>query len=227
MAAAGIEWVNQYHGRASNLSNNDNNAQGFYNKLSAVRQFEYGDDMAWDSDFEASGAGIPPSGSDTIFADAVDIVFFSGHGSSSGMFFGNASHDDGTAGSGEMRLGNSNLEWIAMDACEVLAWDSGKVWNRWGWPVFRGLHLMLGFHTTCTDVKDRGEKFADRLNNGWTVRDAWIRACIETEGSDVSWAYLRADAAGTDTFNDHWWGKGTTSADPSTPTSLFYLNGQC
>ena len=70
-------------------------------------------------------------------------------------------------------------------------------------------------------------KFAERLNSGWTIRDAWIRACTETEDSDTNWAYLRADASGTDTFNDHWHGKGFVSADPINPTSRFYLRGAC
>ena len=39
MGTIGIEWVNKYHGRASDLKNNDNNAEGFYNELSGTRQF--------------------------------------------------------------------------------------------------------------------------------------------------------------------------------------------
>jgi hypothetical protein len=38
---------------------------------------------------------------------------------------------------------------------------------------------------------------------------------------------MRADAAGTDTFNDHWHGKGFVSADPVNPTSRLYLRGAC
>ena len=59
------------------------------------------------------------------------------------------------------------------------------------------------------------------------MRDAWIRACTETEGSDRNWAYMRADGDGTDTFNDHWWGEGFVSSDPTSPTTLFYLRGSC
>ncbi len=227
MASIGIEWVNQYHGRASDLANNDDNARGFYRKLDGVETFDWGDDFAWDEDFEQSGVGSPAAGTDQVWADDVDIVFFSGHGSRTSLLFGDAKHDDGRAGNTEMQLGDINLEWIAFDGCQALDWDSGAVWNRWGWPVFHGLHMIVGFHTICYDRKDRGEKFAERLNAGWTVRDAWIRACIESEGADVWWAYLRADADGTDTFNDHWWGKGATSADPDDPTTLFYLNGSC
>lgn len=223
----GIEWVNNYHSAASNLSNNDDNARGFYNRLQGQRRFEYGDDLAWDQDFEESGVGTPTAGSDQIYADDVDIVFFSGHGSRAGAAFGDKTHDDGTAKASNMQLGNRDLEWLAIDGCEMLAFDNGQVFGRWGWPVFRGLHYILGFDTTAYDRKDRGDKFAYRLNQGWTVRESWIRTCIESEDDDVSYAYLRADGEGTDTFNDHWWGKGSVSADPVSPTTLFYLRGTC
>ncbi|MFF5078552.1 DUF6345 domain-containing protein [Actinoplanes sp. NPDC000266] len=223
----GIEWVNDYHSASSNLSNNDNNARGFYNRLQGLRRFEYGDDLAWDQDFEESGAGKPAAGTDQLYADNVDIVFFSGHGSRSGASFGVKTFDDGTARASNMRLGNQDLEWLVIDGCEMLAHDNGFVFQRWGWPTLKGAHYILGFHTTAYDVKDRGEKFADRLNQGWTVREAWIRACVETEDDDVSWAYLRADGEGTNTYNDHWHGKGFVSPDPSTPTMLAYARGTC
>lgn len=226
MATIGIEWANKYHGRADDLKNNDDNARGFYNTLSGTRQFEYGDDLAWDRDFEESEVGSPSSGTDQLYADDVDIVFFSGHGSRNGAFFGIASYDDGTAKPSELRLGNRDCEWIIFDACLVLERDNLNVFNRLG-GAFAGLHYMLGFDTTTGDSGDRGRKFAERLNNNWSIRDAWIRACMETEGSDTNWAYLRADADGTDTFNDHWHGKGFVSPDPTNPRSRFYVRGAC
>jgi hypothetical protein len=42
--------------------------------------------------------------------------------------------------------------------------------------VFKELHFILGFATICYDKKSRGEKFAKRLNDSWTVREAWIKA---------------------------------------------------
>lgn len=225
MGTIGIEWVQKYHGRASDLSNTQAQAEGFYNTLQGTRSFNWGDDLAWDQDFEEQGAGSPATGSDTSWIDNVDIAFFSGHGSSQGPFFGRSNLDSGTATPGEARWGNRQLEWIAFDACEILQWDG--VFNRWGWPVFCGLHYILGFHTTCGDESKRGRYFADGLNNGMTVRLAWIHACQETEGSDTEWAYLRADANGTDTFNDHWHGKGFVSPDPTNPTTLFYARGSC
>jgi hypothetical protein len=224
MGTVGVEWVKQYHGIAGNLTNTKPQAEGFYNTLSATKRFNWGDDLAWDQDFEQSGVGAPPAGTDSTWVDDVDFVFFSGHGSPGGFLFG-VNIDDHTVKPTEVRWGDRQLEWIALDACNVLERDG--VFDRWGWPVFKGLHVMLGFHTVTGDEPDRGHLLAAYLNAGWTVRQAWIRCCQDTEGSSTEWAYLRADAAGTDTYNDHWWGAGPTSNDPFTPTTLFYARGAC
>ena len=133
MAKIGVEWVKKYHGRASNLSNTKKQAEGFYNELSGTRSFNWGNDLAWDQDFEEHGEGSPSTGTDTTWVDSVDIVFFSGHGSSGGPLFGVSNHDDGRATPTEIKWGNKALEWIAFDACELLR-RSG-VWDRWGWPA--------------------------------------------------------------------------------------------
>lgn len=224
MGTVGIEWVQKYNGLQGNLSNTKAQAEGFYNTISGTRRFNWGDDLAWDEDFEQSGKGSPTAGTDTVWADDVDFVFFSGHGSPSGFLFG-VKRDDAKAKPTEITWGDRELEWIALDACNVLERDG--VFDRWGWPVFAGLHMILGFHTTTGDEPDRGRLLAQYLNAGWTVREAWIRCCQDTEDSDTWWAYLRADAAGTDTYNDHWWGKGAVSADPVNPSSLSYARAAC
>jgi Family of unknown function (DUF6345) len=225
MARIGIEWVQKYHGRANNLSKTKEQAEAFYNTLTGVRAFNWGDDLAWDQDFEESGKGAPAAGTDTTWIDNVDIAYFSGHGSSTGFLFGVAGSDDGQAAATDIKWGNKDLEWIVLDACQVL--ESGTAFSRWGWPVFAGLHYILGFHTTCSDEGKRGRYFAQYLNAGWTVRQAWIKASQDTEDSSVQWAYLRADDGASDTFNDHWWGEGFVSSDPTNPTTLFYARGAC
>jgi len=225
MGSIGIEWVNQYNGNASDLSNNDNNARGFYNTLQGVNQFDYGDNLAWDQDFEKSGKGNPAVGTDSTYADNVDIAFFSGHGSKSYLLFGRNDFDNGKARNTEMELGDKDLEWIVFDGCNALDYDGA--FDRWGWGIFKGLHFILGFATICYDRRDRGEKFAKRLNDSWTVREAWIKACIETEPTETKWAYLRANEGSISTYADHWHGKGSVSADPDNPTQLAYANGNC
>jgi len=185
MAKIGIEWVKKYHGRAPNLSNTQKQAEGFYNKLSGTRSFNWGDDLAWDQDFEEKGVGSPVTGTDTTWIDSVHIAF---------------------------------------DACEILR-RSG-VFDRWR-DTLKGLHIILGFHTTCGDESKRGRYFAEYLNDGYTVIEAWKKACKETESSGTKWAYLRSGGgSGVNTYNDHWHGKGWVSPDP-TNSWRAYSKGSC
>jgi len=218
----GIEWIQDYHG-SGNLSNTKAQAEGFANNLTAVRSFNLGDDWAWDRDFEEQGVGVPPDGTDAIWGDTVDFAFLSGHGNTGGVVFGRMDRDNGTMHRTEVRLGNTRLNWLAVDACEVLHADGLPAWTA----AFGGLHYILGFHTVCGDEANRGRYLAGYLNQGFTVREAWIRACQETEGSATEWAYLRADGAGTDTFSDHWIGHGFVSPDPNPPTRFLALRGPC
>ena len=225
MGTIGIEWVNKYHGRGKDLKNRDNCARGFYNNLNGVKQFEYSDDLAWDQDFEESGVGSPTAGTDQIYADNVDIIYFAGHGGPSGISFGRTNKDDGTARNTNIRLGDRQCEWIVFDACSTLSW-SGNVFDRWR-QIFTGLHMILGFENTAYDRSDRGEKFAKKLNAGKTLYRAWREACEETEGSDVNWCVLYVNESNTDTYNDHWHGKGYVSPDPDNHTSGTSIRGPC
>ena len=138
MATIGIEWVNKYHGRAADLKNCDDDARGFYNTLQGTRQFDYGDDSAWDQDFEESGTGSPATGTDHIYVDDVDIAFFAGHSGPTGALFGRADRDNGRARYSEMRLGNRNLERIAFSSCQLLQSSTRTNWQQ----VFKGLRLQ-------------------------------------------------------------------------------------
>jgi hypothetical protein len=228
MPTIGLEWVNKYHGRRPDLSNNRENARGFRDTLGATAVFESGDDAAADQDFEQAGAGVPSAGTDATHADAVDLTYFSGHGCIDGLIFGTANQDDGLAKPTELKLGDGSAKWIVFDACEVLQRDGLPVWYERLSDAFSGLHYILGFDTECGDVDDRGSTFAQRLNDGWSVRDAWMRACIETEHSGRRFAYVRALGDAGDSFDDHWFDEGFVSPDPDPATQrLFYFRSHC
>ena len=211
----GIEWVNDYHSWWwPDLVNCQANARGFYNRLNGIQSFDWGDDWAWDEDLEESGAGTPSAGMDHWYADDVDI-----EPQVTGRDSGQAKHS-------EVRLGERDLEWLVIDACYVVR-EGAKYYNNCQ-NMFRGLHYIFGFHTVTYDNADRGEIFADYLNSGETVRNAWIKACQDTEGSSVEWAYLRAASSGVTTYTENWHGAGTVSADPNPGTqTIYYLRGSC
>ena len=97
MGSIAAEWVKKYHGSASNLRKTEKQAEGFYNTLYGVKDFIWGNDDAWDIDFEEQGTGSPSTGQDSGWIDSVDIAFFSGHGTSSGACFGRLNKDSGKA----------------------------------------------------------------------------------------------------------------------------------
>jgi hypothetical protein len=230
MAASeiGIEWVDDYHSWMwPDLMNCQEEAERFQNRLNGISSFNWGDDLAWDQDFEEQGASTwHPTGDDTMYADAVDIVFYAGHGESSGPKFGVSSHDSGKVKHSELRLGNGDSEWAVFDACYVLK-EGGKYYNHC-YDMFKGLHYIFGFHTVVGDSPTRGEIFADYLNAGETVRNAWIKASQDSEPSSTEWAYLRAGSSGTTTYSEQWFSAGAVSSDPDPNTqTIYYLRGTC
>jgi len=219
---AGWEGVNNYNGYASNLSNCISEGQKFATAINAATgwttAYGFSDNSAWEEDFKKQSSG----GTDNSYADNVDLVLFSGHGNSSGFYFG-TTYDDIQLSNLDAEWGDQDLEWIIIDACQVLEYDSGGVYNRWGWnsDAFSGLHYIFGYDTVSYDVDTRGELFVQYATSGSTLREAWINATIISENGTKG-AYLRADASGTDTYNDHLWGFGSVSSDPTSPTSFSY-----
>jgi hypothetical protein len=231
----GVEWVNEYHGRMPNLNATDDSAEGFYNILGEdlgwTRVFDYGNDAAWEMDFEKSTVG----GWDFAYVDNVDFALFCGHGDSSGFYFG-TNHDgnfidpyklDHT----EAEWGDKDLEWIAIATCYTLA-ESG-VYERWG-PAFKGLHAMFGYATLSDDVAD-GQRFAEYLRDRretWSIGDCWMNATWDIQGSDVYGAALTVfdPVAFRLEFWDRLPGYGWIGLDITSPLDqglLYYEKWQC
>jgi len=204
--AVGVEWVNEYHGYAPNLSNNDENTWGLYDWLgtkSWTKSFTWGDDNADEQDFkraEAEGGGV-----DYDYADNVDLVMFSGHGSYNFFMFGHL-HDDLYLTTSDAQwgggTGGGDVEWLIIDACNVLYHSSSNPVWRWRNALqFYGAHYMLGFHTVAQDVADRGA-YVGRCLTGYygqsykLIRNAWWYATTVTEGSSCICSYLRVAGSG-------------------------------
>ena len=79
--------------------------------------------------------------------------------------------------SSRARLGNSNLEYLCIDACNSveLTRDPVATWHG----AFQGLRMVFGFTDTVSDswwTGGRGNDFGRRAGNGDRLTDAWLDA---------------------------------------------------
>jgi hypothetical protein len=232
----GVEWVNNYHGTAPNLAACDDDAGGFYNALGNkgwTKVFNWGDDNAWEEDFKSPEK--PGGGTDTSWADNVDFAYFSGHGNQSGFYFG-VSKDDYQVHYNDCVWGDKDLEWIVLSSCLCLNYSDGAVFNRFGWPVFKGLHLIMGMDTTMSDTTDAGKFFVQFMtgDSAWpssgskkTIQEAWRWACWWALPSNQYCAILGAAGSGGDAWNDYLPGYGSQVPDPYPISYLWYIRYPC
>ena len=232
----GVEWVNAY-GSKGKLKGCASDAQGFKNALVTDGwscRFDDGDWYAWEEDFKfktASGGG-----DDMHYVDAVDFTYFAGHGHPKYILF-KSSYDYQKFYFTRARWGGNeggdaseeaDLEWIVLDACNCLKWshEGENAFTRWT-QAFKGLHLLLGWHSVAGDGGRRGATFASYLTRGWTILDAWIQATKDTEDNTYTGAYMYAMGAGVNPGDDHIPGHGWVNSDPYPATGFAYYSWSC
>ena len=131
-------------------------------------------------------------------ADDVDLLYISTHGGAwtrpmtSGLAMWNRYTNAHTS---EMRLGDSaigggGLSILAMYACETLKNSDGYILERL-LPMFSGgLRIALGSHDKLysgTYTNECGEDFAEDIQSGMTLRNAWKSALSDWwEDQDVA-----------------------------------------
>lgn len=231
----GVEWVEEYHGHGSDLAWTQEEAVGFYQALGEIgwsRMFNWGDDLAWESDFEKSSVG----GHDSIYADNVDFLYFAGHGNKLGFYFGTDHDHDGKytylVHYSEAEWGDRDLEWATLTGCLIL--NQTNVFDRWGWPVFKGLHAILGFDTTRYDIPiytssswvSPGKRFVEYMTDERgpnKITTAWVYTTIDWQPSGVRAAYL----ATCSNQNDYLPGFGSVGDDENPPSCLVYGYWEC
>lgn len=213
------EWVNNYP-PPSDLEHNDENAQGFYYQLGGDSSwwgdFIYGNSQALERHWKDPSK--PGNGIDYIYTDDTHFAFFSGHGAPEGFAF-SSSQDDTFLSYSDALWGNTQMDWVTIDACTVLRENSHTNW----YSAFGGLHSMTGFHTECHDVSDRGSNFVHRMVGTWTTQPiitAWFIAAKDTEPSTTYAAALAREGC----WSDYVYGHGSQG----TPgTSFLYGTYQC
>jgi hypothetical protein len=74
--------------------------------------------------------------------------------------------------------------------------------------------MIISFDTNAGDDGARGGYFAQKLTEGWSVKQAWWYACEQTQGSTTYAAIAGASNGDTSIYNEGIWLFGPVSADP-------------
>ena len=214
------EWVENYS--SSPLYNTSEDATGLGDKLPSDWSIHgYGNCLAWEEDFKRTEYG----GTNNHYVDEHDLVFFSGHGSTTSggeyysdstrcITFSNSTYDDARMSAGDAydSWGDDDMEWLGLSACQTMKQD-----GRWA-ASMNGVHLVMGWQTNMYDVDDFGKIFAKRMvdsgafDSAYPVKESWFYAAEKTHG----WVDRTAEIIGETTSmgNDYLWGEGTVNSDP-------------
>jgi Family of unknown function (DUF6345) len=194
----GVEWVMNYHNPKLNLSLTKADAEGLYYWLGIwgwQRSFDYGNDSAWEKDWrDCSLGGIDCN----LGVDHSEFVYFSGHGSPSSWYFG-VNKDYGGAWGGNARF--QNVRWAAFSSCNTVR--GGPYIGPGDPPLtdwfnsFKGSYMVLGFHSTMSDVAF-GSNFGVNLYNPVyilfpfmqpSISAAWVNAAFQMNAGKPAYLY--------------------------------------
>ncbi len=224
----GGEYVNLYHGieGLSDVHYGFENVNGFWTGLSTAtnwygryissQPFKLGDDNAWERHWKEGAM-------DSTYADNVHFAYFHGHGCEEAIKFGTY-HDDPTLSYSDVRWGNTMLDWVALDACNVL--KDPEETNLWR-GSFAGLHGIYSFASNSISHQNRGSEFSYYLKTGMTIWDAWKEAIDRStpSGSQQIAAVLTAkddNPTTQDCYYDHLYGYGYQINPPGYPSDFDY-----
>ena len=231
----GVEWSGlSYEDRP--LSGSEPDTGKFYHHMGTIggysQEFNWGEWNAWESDFRDA---TEHNGNDTEWVDAVDFVYYAGHGNSLSISF-TSEHDDEYLYFSDLKLGDGDLETLAMLSCNVLDFYNwgGNIFELWG-PVLQGVHQVCGFATGAKNSYSMGFQFALYMTGVYplpalTIMESWFRAGLEFQPSDKKVAIFYGTNSTNpfqpqldDPINDHAKGFGYVCSDPTPETMGWYV----
>ena len=120
---------------------------------------------------------------DHQFADAVNLMFFTGHANADGWEMRPPKQyrlSWNPLDNKPPKLGDEELRWLVIGACGPLQNTPTNAVDRWA-RVFNGLHGMLGYGSESFSEVDEGQRFMEHLGDGMGVVDAWLRTAVEVQ----------------------------------------------
>ncbi|UQA56751.1 DUF6345 domain-containing protein [Polyangium aurulentum] len=210
--SVGTEWI----GTCGGLGGSSSSANGFANVFKskgASVPFNNGEFDAKEKHFKDPNKG----GNDDLYADSVDMTFFTGHADSEGFYFCSSTTDQALTYQ-DARWGQTGVEWMVVAACGPLQGTNADGLNaveRWG-RAFVGLHLLLAYANTSYDNVTEGPDLANYLLvNQLKVRNAWVQAATNAQPAETTYAFM--GTYGVDdampNYDDFFWEQGPVGAD--------------
>jgi len=203
----GIEWVNNYSWPTPDLHYCDDDARVFRDKILT--------DSNWFLKFEKSNSGCKDEHwqyqDDENYVDNVHFSYYSGHGNDHELvistYWEHAEWDNCKWGDER----NGRHDWTVLSCCEAAKEKFSH--------ALRGIHLILGWKTTCIDT-NYGSTFATgMIDYDWTIKASWFYAG-DIKGS--SWDIQRVLGENIDMGNDHLYGHGYVNPDPEVDDYYVY-----
>jgi hypothetical protein len=216
------EGINQYNGHGTDVYWSIQHVNDFVNSIDQepywIKTFVLTNNNSMERHWKDPSRG----GADSTYIDNAKFAYFNGHGSPTGLEFG-TQQDDFTASYADALWGDTMLDWVVIDACQVLRNDSYTNW----YSSFEGLHSICGFDSLGNDAPGRGQLMADRIRLGYTIKESWFYAADYTQpGVYKNPAILAADIDGNlntpDCIDDHIYGRGSSINPPGDPISFKY-----
>jgi hypothetical protein len=223
----GVEWVNDYPGSGNDLSLSDDStadlaawlqARGWSLEFNNPPDGHDGD--AWEKHFKDS---VNYGGWDYLYADAVDLVMFCGHGDAGELIFGASSQDDEYLQGYEAEWGDWDLDWVILEACEALFYDDGVPLDKFDGcfaQALNGTRLICGAATGMWGPV--GDGVGWYLFNGWSLTDAWFQGAGEVQVAMQQSCTLRVIAEDLAYFGEQVWWCGTTIVTDPVVDSDYY-----
>lgn len=223
---------------ATDLPYTYNITNGVYDTLrnaGYANRFYWTQDDVWELDLQSAHL----NGLDASMADDVDLYFLSTHGRNDDGVISlgyNSEDDDWIGHSTDWRLGDRDIEWLAIYSCDTVNIDDfgNQGYRRYN-DIFYGLHLLLGSYEkmyTGSANAHRGRNFAENLLDGDTVKSAWMdgvsynnHPAVLSAERDSTWNGGSVDWPNTTMELDKYHGRGGAVSDID-HNSLYWIGVQ-
>lgn len=216
----------QYENLTYTKENAEKPAENLETKNKWTWKFNWYESLAAEIDMKSHSFG----GYDNIWADAVDLFIWAGHGPYPNIHFWTNHSTEGAPSANlartEVRWGDLDMEWAALFTCSFLRHNSDEEFIKEIGPMQNGVHLIQGFATSMYIVNGQGQTYYNHLTGSGlfttvkTVKQAWFETASywqpkAARNNNYDGTIIARIIGATASGNDYIWGYGSQSSDPA------------